>query len=216
MENRSRGRLFPVILICIAAIPAACSSQPGLLGTCEGCEAVFEYDREQITLAKTDTLTGFNTGSAGPGLILTGTVYEHNEENPAEGVILYIHQTNEEGVYPTRGDEQGWARRHGYLRGWIQTEADGKYTFYTTRPGTYPDRSEPAHIHITVLEPDGSYYWIEDFQFEGDPLLTEEERASVSERGGSNGIINPRVVDGIPVAERNIILGKNIPGYENR
>ncbi|MFD3003338.1 hypothetical protein ACFS7Z_23460 [Pontibacter toksunensis] len=50
----------------------------------------------------------------------------------------------------------------------MKTDRDSKYTFYTLKPGIYPNRTSLAHIHLTVLEPDGKYYWLEDYQFEGD------------------------------------------------
>jgi protocatechuate 3,4-dioxygenase beta subunit len=178
-------------------------------GPCEGCEAIFEFGTRQ--LSSIDTLIDF--GKVGPKLKLTGTVFQPDGKTPAEGIILYIYHTNQSGVYPTRGDEKGWARRHGYIRGWIKTDKKGQYTFYTLRPGTYPSRSEPAHIHITVLEPDGKYYWINSYYFDDDPLLSEKDRiASLTGRGGS-GILKLERTEAIWVGKRDIVLGKNVPGY---
>ncbi|WP_299991541.1 intradiol ring-cleavage dioxygenase [uncultured Pontibacter sp.] len=178
-------------------------------GPCEGCEALHEYGDKQLT--PTDTLPGFHP-QAQDKLKVTGTVYLRDGKTPAQDVILYIYHTDETGIYPTKGDEKGWARRHGYLRGWIRTGADGRYTFYTTKPGTYPSRSEPAHIHITVKEPDKNEYYLDDFLFEDDPLLTQQVRASRKKRGG-NGIITLSREGELLVAERDIILGQNIPDY---
>lgn len=178
-------------------------------GPCEGCEALHEYGDKQLT--PTDTLPGFHPDAKNK-LKLTGTVYLKDGKTPASDVILYIYHTDETGIYPTKGDEKGWARRHGYLRGWIRTGADGRYTFYTTRPGSYPSRTEPAHIHVTVKEPDKNEYYLDDFLFEGDPLLTQQVRASRQNRGG-NGIITLSRANNLLVAERDIILGQNIPDY---
>ncbi|MBF8964933.1 intradiol ring-cleavage dioxygenase [Pontibacter sp. FD36] len=178
-------------------------------GPCEGCEALHEYGDKQ--LSPTDTLPGFHP-QAQDKLKVTGTVYLPDGKTPAQDVILYIYHTDETGIYPTKGDEKGWARRHGYLRGWIQTGTDGRYTFYTIKPGTYPSRSEPAHIHITVKEPDKNEYYLDDFLFEDDSLLTQQVRASRKDRGG-NGIITLGREGELLVAERDIILGQNIPDY---
>lgn len=145
---------------------------------------------------------------------VVGTVYEPDGITPAENVILYFYHTDQEGIYPTRGDEKGWARRHGYIRGWIKTGPDGQYTIYTRKPAPYPSRSEPAHIHITILEPDGKYYWIQSYHFEGDPLLTKKETNPKSPRGGNSGILSLKKQDDLNIGVRDIILGKNIPGYE--
>ena len=116
-------------------------------GPCEGCEAVFEYgDRELEPVARLPRFAE----SESP-LKVTGTIYEANGQTPAEGVILYIHQTNEEGIYPKRGDETGWGRRHGYLRGWIKTGPDGRYTFYTVKPGTYLQQGTAVIVMLTFL-----------------------------------------------------------------
>ncbi|MEZ2414451.1 intradiol ring-cleavage dioxygenase [Muriicola sp. E247] len=178
-------------------------------GPCEGCEAIYEYG--DMRLSSTDTLPDFKTTE--PKLKITGTVYQNDGKTPASNVILYVHQTNRKGIYPTKGNEIGWARRHGYIRGWIKTAGDGKYTFYTFRPASYPNRSEPEHIHLTVKEPDKNEYYVDSFVFEDDPLLSKSTRAKLDNRAGS-GIISPVFQNGILVAERDIILGLNIPDYE--
>jgi len=196
-------------------IVASCKSQTeGHLnkligGGCEGCEAIFEYGNKQIL--SIDTLPKFKATE--PKLKISGIVYQKDGKTPAENVILYIYQTNRNGVYETKGGEKGWARRHGYIRGWIKTDQDGKYTFYTFRPASYPDRQEPEHIHITVKEPYKREYYIDEYVFDDDPLLTQEKRKSLENRGGS-GIMKPVMLNGILTIERNIILGLNIPNYE--
>lgn len=185
--------------------------EPRLVGRpCEGCEAIFEYEGRE--LSPVDTLPDFH--QEGSKVKLTGAIYEPDGKTPAEGVILYVYHTNQEGIYPTRGGEKGWARRHGYIRGWIQTGSDGRYAFYTLKPGAYPERTEPAHIHSTILEPDGKYYWLGSYFFEGDPLLTVREKAPEAPRGGSPGVTTLREEEGMLVGKRDFVLGRNIPGYE--
>ena len=110
--------------------------------------------------------------------------------------------------------ETGWARRHGYIRGWARTDSSGEYSFYTLKPGTYPNRTQPAHIQLTILEPDGRYYSLGSYFFEDDPMLTEKERSPSSPRGGHSGVIKLTEDDDLLVGTRDIILGLNIPGYE--
>lgn len=179
-------------------------------GPCEGCEAVFEYGDK--ILSPVDTLPDFY--EKGKKIKVTGIIYQKDGKTPAEGVILYIYHTNQKGIYATRGGETGWGKRHGYIRGWVKTGKDGRYTFYTLKPGTYPNRSLPAHIHPIILEPDGKYYWLGSYHFAGDPLLTEKERSPQSPRGGSSGLLFLRKEGELWVGVRDIILGRNIPGYE--
>jgi protocatechuate 3,4-dioxygenase beta subunit len=180
-----------------------------LIGSCEGCEAIFEYGYRYLT--STDTLPDFK--QQGTRIKVSGTVYKLGGKEPASGVVLYIYHTNQEGIYPTRGDEHGWDRRHGYLRSWVKTDSNGTYTFYTLKPGTYPNRSQPAHIHLTVLEPNGKYYWLNSYHFEGDPLLAKKGLSSKS-RGGGNGILTLHKEGNLLIGKRDIELGKNIPGYD--
>lgn len=173
-------------------------------GPCEGCEAVFEFGNRD--LSPVDTLPEFD--SEGTQIKLTGTVFNTDGNTPASGVILYIYQTNEEGVYPKKGTEKGWARRHGYLRGWIKTAEDGSYTFFTQKPEFYG--SNPAHIHLTVLEPGGEYYYIEDFLFSGDDNLKKSTLNNAHPRGGSNSVLTLIEEGGILTGNRDIVLRKNL------
>jgi protocatechuate 3,4-dioxygenase beta subunit len=181
-----------------------------LIGTCEGCEAIFEYGDRILT--SVDTLPDFH--DKGQKIKITGTIYLKNGMTPAEGVVLYIYHTDQEGVYATKGDETGWGRRHGYIRGWIRTGRDGKYAFYTLKPGTYPDRTQPAHIHPIILEPDGKYYWLGSYHFKGDPLLTDNDISPKFPRGGRSGLLDLQKQGNLWVGKSDIILGKNIPDYE--
>ena len=175
---------------------------------CEGCEAIYEYDDKILT--STDTLAGFNTLK--PQIKISGTVYKKDDKTPAEDIILYVYHTNDKGIYPSNKASKGWERRHGTLRGWVKTDSNGSYTFYTSRPASYPNTRIPQHIHITIKEPDKNEYYISDFYFEDDPNLTDNIRNDPNPRGGS-GIISLRDRSEIKEATRNIILGLNIPNY---
>ncbi len=164
------------------------------LPACEWCgtaEAPDELDWQT-------TIAGPN--EPGEALVITGVVYQADGETPAPDIVLYLYHTNADGLYPKRGDETGNAQRHGYLRAWLKTNADGQYQFTTIRPGSYPTRTEPAHIHMTVKEPGKDEYWIDTIHFVGDPLLTEEDRES-------DGLITVQQdAEGVWHGQRDIIL----------
>jgi protocatechuate 3,4-dioxygenase, beta subunit len=180
-------------------------------GSCEGCEAIYESPIPFSQLSFRDTLPDYN--DQGQKLHLSGVVHQSDGRTPAPGVVLYIYHTDQTGVYPTRGDEKGWARRHGYIRGWIKTNDKGAYAFYTLRPAAYPNRQAEEHIHAIVKEPDKNDYWIDEYVFADDPLLTQEMKTRMRNRGGS-GILEPQRQGNILVAHRDIILGKNVPDYQ--
>jgi len=178
-------------------------------GSCEGCEAVHESPVPFEQLNNVDTLPDFN--DPGPKIEISGIIYQQDGKTPAPGVVLYVYHTDQTGVYPTKGNEKGWAKRHGYIRGWVKTDINGFYKFYTLVPASYPNSKNPKHIHPTIKEPDKNEYWIDEYLFEGDPYL-EYEKSDRPPRG-SNGIINPVMKDGMLRATRNIILGLNVPDY---
>jgi len=204
-------------LILVVSITACTHSQnPSTIdyrligGPCEGCEAVLEHPGH--TLSAVDTLPGFEAASN--RIKVSGTVYQPDGQTPAEGVILYLYHTNQAGIYPTNDTTTGWANQHGYIRDWIQTDSNGQYAFYTFRPSSYPSGTIPAHIHITILEPDGKYYWLGSYHFADDPLLSADERNPRSPRGGSTGVLDLQQEGTLLTGTRDIVLGANVPNYK--
>lgn len=180
-------------------------------GPCEDCVALLDYKTLNIQPIAVDTLPGFVENE--PKIKITGTVYKSDGNTPAENTILYIYHVDRNGLYQPSDDPVGWENRHGQYRGWLITGIDGKFTFYSFRPASYPGTSEPQHIHIYVKEPNTIPYYIDSYLFKSDPKLTESEKSSQKNRGGS-GIIKLEMKDGIYTANRDLILGLNIPEYE--
>lgn len=177
---------------------------------CEGCEAVLEFGDKELN--STDTIALFHTATK--KLKITGTIYQADGQTPAADIILYVYHTDEKGIYPSTGKENNWARRHGKLRAWVQTDREGKYSFYTGQPASYPGRTVPAHIHSIILEPNGRYYYLQDYYFAEDPYLTEAETDRAAPRGGNNGVLHLSQEGNLWVGKRDFILGKNIPNYQ--
>jgi protocatechuate 3,4-dioxygenase beta subunit len=148
----------------------------------------------------------------GEPMIINGTIYKRDGKTPAPNVILYVYHTDHTGKY-SPGPNQVHARRHGHLRGWVKTDVQGQYEFRTIRPAPYPNGKDPQHIHAIIKEPGLSRYWIDDFLFQDDPLLTEQEKARQSKRGGSGIIKLTKNPSGVWVGTRDIVLGLNIPNY---
>jgi protocatechuate 3,4-dioxygenase beta subunit len=201
------------LLLLLFCAPAMAWGQRAVGGPCEGCEAIHESPVPFDRLQAFTRLPGV-TDSSPNRLGINGVVFQADRKTPAPDVILYIYHTDPEtGIYPRKGDEKGWARRHGYIRGWMKTNHKGEYKFVTRRPAPYPDRTEPAHIHIVVLEPGLKEYYIDEYLFDDDPLLTDAVRKRQPNRGGSGILHLKDVGEGMFKAERNIYLGRNIPGY---
>lgn len=169
---------------------------------CEGCEAAWE--RKPSTMAPTIQLAG--GGEPSERLVLQGTVFKPDGRTPAPNVVVYIHQTNAAGRYAGGSEESEWSRRHGRLRGWLKTGPNGRYKVRTIKPGQYPDRSHPAHIHLTVLEQGKNPYWIDDVVFDGAPGVDEEYRREAEKRGGPGIVRLQPGPKGGWLAKRDIIL----------
>jgi protocatechuate 3,4-dioxygenase, beta subunit len=179
-------------------------------GGCEGCEAIYETPVPFEQLNEVDTLPDFN--EPGPKIEISGIIYKADGKTAAPGIVLYVYHTDQKGIYAKNGGEKGWAKRHGYIRGWIKTNEKGEYRFYTLVPASYPNSSNPKHIHPTIKEPGFSEYWIDEFVFDDDPLLPDKERNRAQPVGG-NGVLKTIMKDGMLRATRNIILGLNVRDY---
>ncbi|MFZ1529552.1 MAG: hypothetical protein WAT19_12420 [Ferruginibacter sp.] len=207
--------IFVILSACHGQTKPATTKQQVVGGPCEGCELLGN--------AMPDTIGTQDFSPAwtekGQKLLLTGTVYQRDGKTPARFVVIYYYHTNKEGRYlhiPSKKrsmvpNEKG--QTHGYIRGWVKTDSSGRYYIYTIRPGTYPSRDEPAHIHLTLKEPGfENAYYIDDAVFDDDILLTGQKRKRMEYRCGS-GVMRIVQKDGLQIGERNIILGLNIPGH---
>ena len=128
---------------------------------------------------------------------------------PVAGVTIYAHQTNDAGLYAGGTSETEWSRRHGRLRGWVKTGANGAYRFETIKPAPYPDQTMPAHIHLYIGEPGRNSYYIDDVVFDGEFGVTPAYRQAQELRGGSGIIRLYRDSSAMLVAKRDIRLERH-------
>lgn len=208
-------RYFDLLFLIIITI--SCNGQSNteternVGGPCQDCAATLDYRKLKLTPNAIDTLPGFNLNE--PKIKISGTVFKKVGKTPAEDIIVYIYHVDRNGIYKPSDNPIGWEERHGQYRGWLKTGSDGKFTFYTFRPASYPKVQIPEHIHIYIKEPNAKPYYIDNYLFESDTMLTEEAKQSEKNRGGS-GIVKLEKENGIWTAYRDIILGLNIPDYE--
>lgn len=157
-----------------------------------------------------DTSDGWS--EPGQKLLVSGKVL-HLDSTPAADVLIYYYHTDQKGYYAPGDKTDAGSKKHGRLRGWVKTGPEGTYSIYTSRPAQYPDNKIEAHIHVIVKEPDmNEPYWIDAFIFDDDPLVTDDLRKRLDNYGGS-GILTTRLEEEVQIANHDIILGKNIPGY---
>ena len=169
-------------------------------GGCEGCELM--YDGMPSELKSHHQSPGWN--SSGQKLLIEGTVFELDGKTPENNVIVYYWHTDKNGLYSSNSNYSK-AYKHGSLRGWIKTGQDGKFSIKTSRPSPYPEDEIPAHIHLSVKEPDVANEYYLDWYFDDDPLyLKHKKRYGKADRGGTE-ILRILVDNDVQKAERNII-----------
>ena len=191
------------IAIVLAGCTGSAAREPVIGGPCEDCHVVFEGMPDPIPSQSRIA----PASEPGQPLVIEGTVRD-SQGNPISGVIVYAHHTDSGGLYP------GSDTRHGRLRGWAKSDATGAYRFETIRPGAYPTREFPEHVHMHLIEPGRGVYWIDDINFLDDPLLPAELKTPGRSGRAGNGVCQPtKDADGVWHVRRDIELGRNIPGY---
>jgi protocatechuate 3,4-dioxygenase beta subunit len=82
-------------------------------------------------------------GVRGTRLVVSGRVLDPSCR-PVARARVDVWQADGSGAY----DNAGYR-----LRGWVRTDARGRYRFTTVVPGQYPGRTE--HIHVKITPPGG-------------------------------------------------------------
>ena len=138
----------------------------------------------------------------GEPMLISGTVYQTDGKTAAPNTLIYLYHTDMYGIYGRPGQPQ-----HGKFRGWMLTDARGRYEFRSIRPASYPNTTFAAHVHMTVTAADRREDWIDSILFEGDRFISAREREEAGRRGGFQPIVKlVKGQGGIMQATRNIQL----------
>lgn len=152
-------------------------------------------------------------GEPGERLVVSGVVRD-GAGRAQPGIVLYVYQTDAAGLYHPDPDARGLPSAIARLHGWMRSDSEGRYRFETIRPGLYPDRSAPSHIHLHVIEPGRCTYYAGDYLFDDDPSLTPAARAESRTAHAGSGVLTPvRAADGTWRAQRDLVLGLDVGGY---
>lgn len=142
---------------------------------------------------------------------VVGRLFAPDGERAAAGAILYAYHTDAEGYYSRQ------TGAHPRLQGWMRTDAEGRFEYDTIRPGAYPGRSVPAHVHHQAWGGGWPTQYLRDLNFADDPLVSESDREASGRAGRFAWILRPRPEPGALVVELNLrlkpsadVLQKNI------
>lgn len=111
-------------------------------------------------------------GEAGESLVISGVVFQADGRTPLRGASVYIYQTDARGYY---APDNARASDNPRLRGYLRTDAQGRYEYTTVKPGSYPGTRNPGHVHYHVSAP-GYTERVFEIVFEGDTLIPEQWR----------------------------------------
>jgi protocatechuate 3,4-dioxygenase beta subunit len=173
MDDRlaSTRRLLPAL--CLVAL-AATSLPPALAGSPKA-DPCAQAGREAVLAPSSEP---------GERLRVEGLVFAPDGTTPVEGAIVYAYQTDTTGLYATP------PARTPRLRGYMKTDRDGRFSYDTIRPGSYPGGKNPAHVHHQAWGAGYPAQWAGDLLFDDDPLVPASERRR-SEALGPFSFVRP-------------------------
>ncbi len=112
----------------------------------------------------------------GERIIVTGRVLEEDGK-PVPDTLIEIWQANAAGRYVHTIDQHPAPLDPNFLgAGRCMTDSEGRYKFYSIKPGAYPWRNHhnawrPQHIHFSLFGHSFVTRLVTQMYFPGDPLL---------------------------------------------
>ena len=145
----------------------------------------------------------------GERIIVTGRVLDENGR-PQPNMLIEIWQANAAGRYVHVADQHPAPLDPNFLgAGRCVTDSEGRYKFYTIKPGAYPwgnhdNAWRPAHIHFSLFGPSLATRLVTQMYFPGDPLLDLDPIYLSSPAGARERLISDFSID---VTEPGFALG---------
>ena len=136
------------------------------------------YGNESVGPLDADlTKNGRRNGEPlGERIIVTGRVLDE-DGRPQPDLLIEIWQANAAGRYVHKADQHDAPLDPNFFGGGrCETDAEGRYRFYTIKPGAYPwgnhrNGWRPNHIHFSLFGPSFLTRLVTQMYFPGDPLL---------------------------------------------
>ena len=134
------------------------------------------YGHDSVLLEEAD-LTAQHAGEPqGERIIVSGRVTDENGRAVPD-TLIEVWQANAGGRYIHERDQHPAPIDPNFTgAGRVVTDAEGRYSFTTVKPGPYPWRNHhnawrPAHIHLSLFGPSFLTRIVTQMYFPGDPLF---------------------------------------------
>jgi protocatechuate 3,4-dioxygenase, beta subunit len=140
--------------------------------------------RDPVRVAPKDAPSAADVAPAhetGERLEVSGVVYAADGRTPLAAASVYVYQTDARGYY--RPDD-AMGNRDPRLKALLRTDGQGRYSYRTIRPGSYPGTRVPRHIHYEVTA-DGHGTRVFEIVFEDDPFVSAQIRADAARPGSA-------------------------------
>jgi len=141
-----------------------------LTGPVYGHESVGKLDAD---LTRNGAVDGEPLGER---IVVTGRVLDERGR-PVPNTLVEVWQANAAGRYVHKVDQHNAPLDPNFFGGGrCVTDAEGRYRFYTVKPGAYPwgnhvNAWRPNHIHLSLFGPSYLTRLVTQMYFPGDPLL---------------------------------------------
>ena len=174
-----------------------------LTGPAYGAEVIGELDHD---LTKNGQVNGEPIGER---IVVTGRVLDENG-NPVANTLVEVWQANAGGRYIHKQDQHDAPLDPNFLgSGRCLTDAEGRYKFYTIKPGAYPwgnhaNAWRPNHIHFSLFGGSIASRLVTQMYFPGDPLLDLDPIYQSVPAGARERMISEFSID---VTEEGFALG---------
>jgi protocatechuate 3,4-dioxygenase, beta subunit len=150
-----------------------------------------------------------NGAPLGERIIVTGRVLDE-DGRPVPRTLIEIWQANAAGRYVHKIDQHDAPLDPNFLgAGRCVTDDEGRYRFYTIKPGAYPwgnhaNAWRPNHIHFSLFGPSFATRLVTQMYFPGDPLLALDPIYNSAPEGARERMISAFSID---VTEPGFALG---------
>jgi protocatechuate 3,4-dioxygenase beta subunit len=174
-----------------------------LTGPAYGAEVIGELDHD---LTKNGQVNGEPIGER---IVVTGRVLDENGD-PVANTLVEVWQANAGGRYIHKQDQHDAPLDPNFLgSGRCLTDAEGRYKFYTIKPGAYPwgnhaNAWRPNHIHFSLFGGSIASRLVTQMYFPRDPLLDLDPIYQSVPAGARERMISEFSID---VTEEGFALG---------